>query len=106
MDDTSMPQLDLVEVLGTLREEIGRAEKEALGEDLQFTFSAVRIELSVAIERSATAKAGVKFWVVEAGGEAALKNVATHRVAFDLNLTSAATGESPRVSDRPLEYEP
>lgn len=105
MSDTSMPKLDLVEVLKNLREEIGRAEQAAVGKDLRFTFSAIRIELSVAIERSATAKGGVKFWVVEAGGEAALKDVSTHRLAFDLDVASATTGRSPQVSGRAFDDE-
>jgi hypothetical protein len=105
MADSPIPHLDLVEVLGNLRDEIGRAERAAAGKDLRFTFSSVRVELSVAIEKSATGKGGVKFWVVEAGAEAARRNTATHLLAFELQPTSTATGRSPRVSGSAIEDE-
>lgn len=105
MTDSPIPGLDLVEVLGNLRQEIGRAEEAAVGSDVQFSFSSIRVELSVAIEKSATGKAGVKFWVVEAGAEAARKNTATHLLAFELQATSRTTGRSPRVSGAALDDE-
>ena len=46
----------------------------------------------MAIEKSATGKGGVKFWVVEAGAEAARKNTTTHLLAFDLQPTSVGDG--------------
>jgi hypothetical protein len=97
--------LDLVEVLGKVREEIARAERAASGEDVRFAVSSVRVELSVAIEKSATGKGGVKFWVVEAGAEATHKNMTTHVLAFDLEPTSASTGRSPRVSGMAFDDE-
>jgi Trypsin-co-occurring domain 2 len=103
MNDATVPRLDLVEVLGDLRAEIGRAEQAARGKAIRFSFSSVRIELSVAIEKTATGKGGVKFWVVEAGAEAARKNTTTHLLAFDLQPVSSDTGRSPWVSGAPVD---
>jgi hypothetical protein len=105
VSDVSETHLDLAEVLGKVRAEIARAERAASGENVRFAVSSVRVELTVAIEKSVTGKGGIKFWVVEAGTEAARKNTTTHLLAFDLQPTSVATGHRPHVSGAAFDDE-
>jgi len=79
---------ELAVVMAGLRVELADAAMAASTEQLRFAVQAIHVELSLAVERSATAKSGVKFWVIEAGAEAGLGRTASHTVSFDLAPTN------------------
>jgi len=52
---------------------------------LRFKPAAVELTLQLAVTTEGTAKAGVKWWLIEAGGELARKKVATQTVKLSLD---------------------
>ncbi|MFI2288368.1 trypco2 family protein [Streptomyces niveus] len=76
--------IELADLLASLRSEISRARLDAAGKDVRFRINSIDLELQVAVEKSAEAKAGVRFWVVSLGGEGAAKSARTHTVKLSL----------------------
>lgn len=94
--------IELAELLASLRSEIGRARLDAAGKDVRFRINSIDLELQVAVEKSAEAKAGVKFWVVSLGAGGGAKSAQTHTIKLSLDARTAQgdpvlTGED--VSD-------
>ena len=110
----------LATAIGGLRDELMRAlwagqfSYEINGQHrwLRFKPSAVEVELQVAVTWAGTAKAGVKWWLVEAGGELGREKVATQTVKVVLEpllfdeagrsielLVDAAEDPEPRSDD-------
>ncbi|MEU1482563.1 trypco2 family protein [Streptomyces sp. NPDC005752] len=86
--------IELAELLASLRSEISRARLDADGKDVRFRINSIDLELQVAVEKSAEAKAGVRFWVVSLGGGGSAKSAQTHTVKLSLD---AETGEGDPV---------
>jgi hypothetical protein len=77
--------IELASVIRDLRIELEQAVA-AVGDDaaLRFELGPVELEVSVAIERSATAEARVRFWVVDASGSGKVGSTGTQRVKLAL----------------------
>lgn len=86
--------IELAELLASLRSEISRARLDAVSKDVRFRINSIDLELQVAVEKSAEAKAGVRFWVVSLGGGAGAKSAQTHTIKLSLD---AETGEGDPV---------
>ncbi|MEV1008196.1 trypco2 family protein [Streptomyces sp. NPDC049881] len=84
--------IELADLLASLRSEIGRARLDAEGADVRFRIDSIDLELQVAVERTAEADAGVRFWVVSLGGKGAAKSAETHVVRIGLSAETAAGG--------------
>ncbi|WP_251061832.1 MULTISPECIES: trypco2 family protein [unclassified Streptomyces] len=76
--------LGLADMVAALRDELADAQRRAEGETLRFGIADVEVEATVQITRSAAGRAGVQFWVVQAGGEMARGNATTHRIKLNL----------------------
>ncbi|SOD66815.1 hypothetical protein SAMN06297387_12736 [Streptomyces zhaozhouensis] len=81
--------IELADLLASLRSELNRARLDAAGEDVRFRVGSIDLELQVAVEKSADAKAGVRFWVVSLDGGGSVKSTHTHTVRISL---AAETG--------------
>ena len=92
--------LQLAAVLADVRREIVAAATAAQGDDLRFEVSSVRVDLSVAFERTRGGSGGVKLWVVEAGAEASVTRGTTHVLSVELSPLSVASGRKPFVGGR------
>ncbi|MET7736538.1 trypco2 family protein [Streptomyces sp. NPDC005402] len=79
-------ELGLADMLGGLRRELEDAQRRAAGEKLRFGIADVEVEATVQITRNATGRAGIQFWVVQAGGDYAHGNATTHRIKLNLTL--------------------
>ena len=79
----SAPTLSVV--IAQLRRELSAAIKAGAGEDLRFRLKPVEVELKVAITQEIAGEAGVKFWVVNAGGSASRTHEITHTVKLTLD---------------------
>ena len=79
-------ELGLADMLGGLRRELEDAQRRAAGEQLRFGVADVEVEATVQITRNATGRAGIQFWVVQAGGDYARGNATTHRIKLNLTL--------------------
>lgn len=94
--------IELADLLGSLRSEISRARLEADGRDVRFRIDSIELELQVAVEKSAEAGGGVRFWVVSLGGKGGAKSAETHVVRLALTAetdTGAAVLTGDDVSD-------
>ncbi|MEW2304336.1 trypco2 family protein [Streptomyces sp. NPDC006655] len=79
-------ELGLGEMITALRSELLAAQWRAQGEELRFGVAEVEVEAAVEITNNAGGKAGVQFWVVQAGGEFTHARSSTHRVTMKLTL--------------------
>ncbi len=82
----STGELGLADMLGGLRRELEEAQRRAAGEELRFGVADVEVEATVQITRTAEGRAGIQFWVVQAGGDYARGNATTHRIKLNPTL--------------------
>ncbi len=95
----SNQKIPLSEMIQTLREELEAAQKESTKSNLKFETESVELELSVEVSKTASGKGGVKFWVIEAGGEYESQKSSTHKFKVVLKPKSKDTNGSFDVSD-------
>ncbi|UGQ60515.1 hypothetical protein LSF60_23555 (plasmid) [Rhodococcus pyridinivorans] len=88
--------IELASVIRALRAELQTAMEEGEDSGIRFQAGPIELELSVEIQNSAEAKAGVKFWVVEAGGGGSSSNTRAQRVTVTL---------TPHRGGRPVDVE-
>ncbi|HEX4953198.1 MAG TPA: trypco2 family protein [Thermoanaerobaculia bacterium] len=60
-------RLELATVVGQLRQALWQAARQGEGQEIRFEVETLELELQVVVTREATANAGLKFWVLEAG---------------------------------------
>lgn len=85
--------IELADLLASLRSEIGRARLNAAGQDVRFRINNIELELQVAVEKSAEADAGVRFMVVSFGGKGTAKSAQTHVVKLSLTAETDTGGQ-------------
>src|SRR6478609_1550604 len=87
--------VSLSAAIGALRDELmqavwaGQFAYQLSGQSraLRFRPAPIEVTLQVAVTSMGTAKAGVKFWVIDAGGELSREKVATQTVKLMLEPT-------------------
>ncbi|GAA3134089.1 trypco2 family protein [Streptomyces echinatus] len=77
--------IELSELLASLRAEIETARTEADGKDVRFKIESVDLELHVAVEKTKQVKGGVKFWVLSGDLTGGSKNTRTHVIKLRLS---------------------
>ena len=75
---------ELPEVIAKLREDLSAAMADADGQRLQFELGPIEITLSVTVTSAGTGKAGVRFWVVDAGIDSSLSKAADQQIKLTL----------------------
>jgi hypothetical protein len=88
-----------------LRQELQTSMELGAGKAIAFDIDKVELELKVAVARKGTAKAGVAFWVVTAGGSVEAGLDTSHTFKLTLLPVDRATGVRQRVGadvDQPL----
>ncbi|MCP2321887.1 hypothetical protein HDA40_000394 [Hamadaea flava] len=98
-----MSQIGLVDVVQALRAELARASAEAVDAPVQFPVGQVTLEFQVGVTRSAEARGGVRFWVVELGGQAGVASESVQKVTIVLEPPVDADGLPIKVGSRGLE---
>ncbi|MEU9121087.1 trypco2 family protein [Streptomyces sp. NPDC048506] len=84
--------IELADLLTSLRSEINRARIDAAGEDVRFRVNSIDLEVQVEVEKSGEAGAGVKFWVLSIGGKGSAKSTQTHVVKLSLTAETDTGG--------------
>lgn len=95
--------VSLSAAIASLRGELLTAWTASAGERLRFRPSPVELTLEVVVTSDKTAKAGVKWWLVEVGAEASRQLGATHTVKLTLEPLMVGEGAQPAeflVADR------
>ena len=93
-----MSNITLSEAIQNLRSELLIAMQADATDELRFRLGPIEMELAVEVTREATAKGGLKWWLVEAGGEGKRGSSATHKIKLTLE-TVGADGQRIKVSD-------
>jgi hypothetical protein len=96
--------LPLADFIGALRAELRNA---ALAKDpqLQFNIGPVTVEFTLMTHHEGGGKAGIRFWVVEAGASASAASESTQKVTLALTPVTAS-GEPWQVADQVDERPP
>lgn len=76
--------IQLADLLKSLREEINRARLDAAGKDVRFRITSIDLELQVVVEKTNEAQSGVRFWVVSLGGKRGGTSAETQVVKLSL----------------------
>jgi Trypsin-co-occurring domain 2 len=79
-----MVKIGLKDAIEALRTEISESILASEGKEVRFEIGEIEMEFQVAIEQTGVGKAGLKFWVVELGGEVSDKTSTTHKVKIPL----------------------
>jgi Trypsin-co-occurring domain 2 len=77
-------QIGLQEAIEAVRTELIGAMHSGEKQEIQFRVGSVQLEFEVVVTKEAEGKAGVRFWVVEAGAGGKLSSAATHTVRVAL----------------------
>lgn len=93
--------IELASVIRDLRAELEAAVAAADDAALVFELGPVELEVSVAVDRSASAGAKVRFWVVESNAGGAVESTRTQRIKLVLTpglVVKDGTGNVTRTS--------
>lgn len=95
-----MSGAELVEVISQLRDDLEAVMGVGEGRRVKFELGPVEVTLSVSVTSAGGGKAGVKFWVVEAGVDASVSRGNTQEIKLVLNPrdTQAALTSDGRLS--------
>jgi hypothetical protein len=81
-----MSDILLADAIANLRSELAKAIAEGVDHDIRFKPGPVELELSLEIKKEGGGKGGVKFWVVDLGGEIKSTNAQMHKIKLNLQL--------------------
>ncbi|MEV6010579.1 trypco2 family protein [Streptomyces sp. NPDC051976] len=90
--------IELAEMIEQLRRELSTAMAAGRDEELRFALGPVELEADVVVERSATAGAKIRFWVVEGNADGRTAATTTHRVRLTLEPRTRDGNRRPWVS--------
>lgn len=97
--------IELADMIGELRGELGRAIVAGADEDLRFDLGTIELEVAVAVERQGTTGTKVKFWVLEIGADGTMTKSSTQRLKLSLQPRLAGSSAPPQVSDDATDRE-
>lgn len=92
-----MEHIGLKETIAALRAELSDAMTAGANEPIQFPVGLVQLEFHVGVTKDATAKAGVKFWVVELGAEGSYTQESIQKVVVNLEPPIDREGHPVRI---------
>ena len=85
-------KIELSAAVRAIREELTQAAADGAGEAVRFEVGPIEMEFTVELTREASAKGGVRAWVMTAEAEAKAARGTTHRVTFTLTPKDATGG--------------
>jgi hypothetical protein len=74
----------LAEAIEALRAELAEAMTNAPGQGLRFRTGAVELAVEAAVTRNVGGKGGIKWWLIEAGGEVSRESSVTQTLRISL----------------------
>lgn len=93
-DDVDAP-IGIRDAIAALRSELTLAEGDAAQSALRFAVDKVVLEFTVQVERAREVGGGIKFWVVNAEGNAANTTSTGHTVTIELTARRYAPDGTP-----------
>lgn len=102
-DDSTPPDDDggigLADMIIALRSELLLAQQDPASADLPLETGQVELDLSVAVTKTAEGRAGIKFWILDAGGGGSRSGTTTQSFKIVLQPKDPVTGGNYVVSD-------
>jgi Trypsin-co-occurring domain 2 len=98
-------RIGLAETVAALRAELAAAVAAGADEEIQFPVGPVQLEFHVGVTRSADAKGGLRFWVLELGGGGSRATETIQKLTITLESPVDASGERVHVH-RGLDEKP
>lgn len=95
----------LVEAVAALRAELARAVDEAAEAEVQFPVESVELAFQVGVTADRQAQGGLRFWVVELGGQAGWARESVQTVSVSLGAPVDRHGHPIKVG-RGLDGKP
>lgn len=95
-----MPDIEIADAITALRHQLTRAMQDGEGEILRFSVTSLDLRLSVVITSNGHGHAGVKFWVIEAGGAVEHSHESIQEVTLHL-LPVEPPGRPVRLASSP-----
>jgi Trypsin-co-occurring domain 2 len=95
-DDELLPLADFV---AALRSELRLASEHGQDQEPRFVIGPVTVDFTVVVRRELEGRAGIRFYVIELGGQVGQTRETTQRVSLTLTPTTT-TGEPYDVRDR------
>jgi len=92
------PQVQLADMIAALREQLVQAQAQGSDSPVRFDVAESEVEVQFTVAYESDGKAGIRFWVVEAGGGASVSAESVQRLRLKL-LPVDAAGETARISD-------
>ena len=92
-----MSEIGLSDVVRALRVELESAMSEGEDQRVQFEAKSIAMEFQVGVTKTAEAKGGVRFWVLELGGGGSHASESIQKVALSLEPI-LATGEPVKIA--------
>jgi hypothetical protein len=92
--------IQLAEMIKMLRTELQIAQADGEGGPIALGVEKIELELKVALGSKKVGEAGVKFWVLKAGGKMEKHAEAIHTFRLTLSATSPATGNRLKVAHK------
>ena len=75
-----LKRIGLKETLEALRIELSEAILVSEGKQIRFEVGEIELEFQVGVEQLEKAQGGIKFWVIEMGGDVTNKNAMIHKI--------------------------
>lgn len=79
-----MARIAVAEMIEELRRELKTARDAGQGEEIRFELGEVTIEAQVEVKKEAEGKAGIKFWLAEAGASGKASQAVTQKLVIKL----------------------
>jgi hypothetical protein len=89
--------IELSSMISQLRLELAAAMGEGEGKALRFVPESVELELKLSVSRAGKGNAGIKFWVVDAGGEVSRERMREHTIKLKLVPYDVSEGTAKPV---------
>ena len=93
------PGIGLADMITSLRRELLEAQTDPATAQLALRTGTVELELQVAVTRTTKGRAGIRFWVIDAGADHGRERVATQTFKIALDPIDPTTGERAAVAD-------
>jgi hypothetical protein len=87
---TDVDRIPLAALIEAVRQEMLTAAQQGKGRPLQLEVDEVGIEVEVAVTAGKEGEAGIKIWVLTAGGTVSRQNQSTQRVSLKLSAKDEA----------------
>jgi hypothetical protein len=98
-------EIGLVEAIEAVRAELTLAVAQNADKEIQFPVDKVDLEFHVGITRTASGTGGIRFWVIELGGNASHESESVHTVKVSLGAPVDSQGKTIKVT-RAVSYKP